>query len=283
MGNIKLSINSNMIIKNFTTLLILGFIAYLLNTILYLYLPSKKNEVIEKSSNILEYKRFAIQSGFSKKKKKKEVVKKSKPKEQEYQFLSNMTLLAIYDMGDENGFVTIEEKGKKKTHILSIGEDFKGYKLIKVYAKYAIFSKNSKEFRLFLINDTAIKYSTTKEQKDSEIEKNIKIVDDDKIIVKRDYVNSYIKDIRKIWNNISIAENMSGGRIDGFKITKIKKGSAFEKLGLKENDIIKSVNNVELKSYNDAFKLYRQFNKTKALNIKILRDNLEVEINYEIE
>jgi len=75
MGNIKLSINSNMIIKNFTTLLILGFIAYLLNTILYLYLPSKKNEVIEKSSNILEYKRFAIQSGFSKKKVKKEVIK----------------------------------------------------------------------------------------------------------------------------------------------------------------------------------------------------------------
>ena len=89
--------------------------------------------------------------------------------------------------------------------------------------------------------------------------------------------------MEKIWNNISIKEIQNENKIEGFKIERINKDSAFAKLGLKEGDIIKSVNNSVLESYADAFKVYNNMENTKYLNMEILRNNEIVELNYEID
>jgi general secretion pathway protein C len=291
MGSIKLNINYNAIFKATIPFVFIGVSAYSIATLAYIYLPKEKPQTIEKSSDILEYKRYDVKDAFVKKVVKKVTPKKkATPKKKEYQFLSNITLLAIYDMGNNSGFVTVQERGKLTTEVLGIGDEAKGYRLDKVFAKYAIFTKNSKEYRLSLNADNKkLNYEIVEDKKQARKQEaqdshdGIKKLGDDKIAVKRSHVNSYIKDVDKIWKDINIKENMSGGKIDGFKINNIRKGSDFEKLGLRRNDIIKSVNNIELKSYNDAFKLYNKFSKTKMLNIKILRNNKEVEINYEIE
>ena len=57
----------------------------------------------------------------------------------------------------------------------------------------------------------------------------------------------------------------------------------FDKLGIKKSDIIVNINNQELKSYKDAFRVYNKLNKTSLLNIKVLRDNKIVELEYEIQ
>jgi general secretion pathway protein C len=275
-----------MIFKMFIPFVAIVVGAYIINTFIYINLPKEKPVVMEQTNEALQYKRYDIKEAFVKKTVKKVAPKKKvTPQKREYQFLSNITLLAIYHMGDSSGFVTVQEKGKPDTEVLSIGEAIRGYRLDKVFAQYAIFEKNSKEYRLSLNSDKKkLKYEVIKTEPTDAVEENvIKVIEDDKIAVKREYVNSYIKDIDKIWRDIAIKENMSGGKIDGFKIYNIRRGSDFEKLGLQKNDIIKSVNNVELKSYNDAFKLYNRFGKTKQLNIKLLRNNKEVEINYEIE
>ena len=59
--------------------------------------------------------------------------------------------------------------------------------------------------------------------------------------------------------------------------------SVFEKLGLKANDVIKSINNNSLNSYADAFNVYNNIGDTKYLNIEILRNNEVMELNYEID
>lgn len=102
-------------------------------------------------------------------------------------------------------------------------------------------------------------------------------------VVKREYLNSYISNVEKIWSNISIQELKNGDKIEGFKIENINKDSVFEKLGLKKGDVIKSVNNNVLSSYAEAFKVYNNIENTKYLNIEILRNNEVVELNYEID
>ena len=54
-------------------------------------------------------------------------------------------------------------------------------------------------------------------------------------------------------------------------------------MGLKEGDIIKSVNNSVLGSYADAFKVYNDVGNIKYLNIEILRNNELMELSYEID
>ncbi len=51
--------------------------------------------------------------------------------------------------------------------------------------------------------------------------------------IERKLLSSYTNDVDKIWKNIGIEEHKSGGKLDGFKVNFVKKGSVFEKLGLK--------------------------------------------------
>ena len=125
-------------------------------------------------------------------------------------------------------------------------------------------------------------YSITKiDKEEKQVEKII--IDDGKVTVKRDYVNKYINNFNKIWKDISINEVFKNSKINGFKVTRIRSNSVFSKLGLRQGDILKEVNNIELKSYNDAFKIYKKINKINNLHIKVLRNNQEVELDYEIK
>ena len=85
-----------------------------------------------------------------------------------------------------------------------------------------------------------------------------------------------------IWNNIEIIEIKNGEIIDGFKINRVNKDSVFTKIGLKEGDIIKMVNNSIISSYADALKVYGNMENTRYINMQILRNNEVVELNYEI-
>ena len=141
--------------------------------------------------------------------------------------------------------------------------------------------KAAKEYRLDIKQDNKNVAYAISETKDN-LKQDI-IVDGSSVKIKRNYLNSYVQDIDKVWNNISIQEIRKNNKIEGFKINKIVKDSVFGKLGLEKNDIIKSINNKMLTSYSDAFKVYNNINSTKYLNIEVLRNNEILELNYEID
>ncbi len=274
-------------IKQFITFIIVVCIAYILNSILYFILPTQSIEFTNKQNEtILDYRKFNIKTAL---KETKIVIQKQiiKVKKQEYQLLSDIQLKAVYFMRENKGWIILEDKSKN-THMLAVGETFKGYELVRIYINYVIFDKNSKEYKVALKSDDKINYSiskttNTKDQIKPIDDVNI-IVFDNQVSVQRAYLNSYINNFDSIWKDISIKETKNNsGQISGFKVTSVKKRSVFDKLGLKTNDIIKSINNIELKSYNDAFSIYKKINKINNLKIVILRNGKEMELEYEIK
>lgn len=274
------TMNFSNLIKYSISFIIVIFIAFLTTNILYFYLPKDGINFDKQYSNNIEYRKYNVKNSFEGKK----VPKKREKKEIKYNLLKKIQLKAIYSTQGLNGWIIIEDKSKK-THILSVGESFKNFKLIKVYLNYVIFSKNRKEYKLSLKDDKKVSFSIDKISSDiNSIENEHIIVMDDKVTIKRLYLNNYIKNFENIWNDIAIKETKNkAGKIDGFKINKISKNSVFLKLGLKKGDILKEINNIKLNSYNEAFGIYKKINRLKNLNIKILRNSKEMELNYEIK
>ena len=271
---------SNMIQLNIKLFIMIG-IVYFLSSILYFTLPKESIELEKNHKITLEYRSFNIQELFTNKTAKEKVKKIQK---QDYQLLNNLLLKAVYLMNETKGWIIVANNSDK-THLLSVDDSFKGYKLIRIYINYVVFSKLGREYKLVLKNDNKVNYSITNINKGliPQDDENI-IVFDDKVSVQRSYLNSYINNFDKIWKDIAIKEvKDKDGKIDGFKVTSIRDKSAFKKLGLKKDDIIKAVNNIELKSYNDAFKVYKRINKIKDLNVRVIRSNNEMELNYEIK
>jgi general secretion pathway protein C len=203
--------------------------------------------------------------------------------------MKNIKLLALYNASDAL-VVTVEKA--RKTKVLGKGEDIDGFVLHSAGPDYAIFIKNKKEFKLILIgsaikNPNAIKVikSSKSNPKKEHLGKGNIVENDDGMgkIVPKGLLSSYTKDIDKVWKDIGIDEYKRNGQLQGFKVNFIKRGSDFEKLGLKRGDILKAVNGQELNSYNSAFSFYKEINSIENLTLSIKRNNQDMELEYEFQ
>jgi type II secretory pathway component PulC len=102
-------------------------------------------------------------------------------------------------------------------------------------------------------------------------------------VVSRKTIKSYADDPKKIWKDIVlIASKDKYGKMKGFKVTRIRINSEMSSLGLKQDDIIIRVNNIDMKSYKDAISIYNDIDKISAIEIIVLRNNIEKELVYGI-
>ena len=187
----------------------------------------------------------------------------------------NGTLKAIYATAI-NPFIAVESAGKVK--LLSINDTLEGYTLKEIHPEYATFIKGGAKFALrFKANKNGAKMSYSKAE-DEEIPDI-----DAPVYVKRKEIHYYAKNLKQIWKNIKIKELVSKDRkLQGFKVTWIKKGSIFDKIGLKKDDVILGVNNKQFKSISQVFKIYNNIQKMDNLKLTIRRGSEQMELEYEI-
>jgi len=237
---------------------------------LLFFLPHTGVEKSEMPDVSPPYVRFNTNAFYKKEARKKRAIK---PKEPLYK-IDNMELTGIYMESNERGYVVFYDKKDKKQHILSISEEYKGYRLDRLSKYQAIFTRDGKSYKLTFKKDNSIPIDKSPDV----------FIDEDEPIrmVPAKLINKYRRDFKAIWKNISINEVVKNGKIIGFKIYDIKKNSVFDQLGLKKGDVIIEVNEKPMNSYKAAFDIYQNISKYRDLKIKILRNGAEKEFYYEV-
>jgi len=203
--------------------------------------------------------------------------------------IKDIKLIAIYNSSDST-VVTIEHK--RKTKILGRGDTINGFTLEGGGSNYATFVKDDKTYRVDLAKSkhtSASKSSITPARRSpsaisgsqSSVAGDVVDAGDHKI-VDRSLLDYYADNMDEIYKNIGITEVKKNNKIEGFKVTFVKRGSPFAKLGLRRGDIIKSINGEELNSYNAAFNTYKNIKNTANLTLVIKRGKKEMELEYEV-
>jgi len=185
-------------------------------------------------------------------------------------YIKDFKLTGVYFDG-KKGFVII--KDKNKSIFVDLNQEYKGYKLIKINLNSAVFMKNSQKYILYITN------RKTKTNEKYKNKTNHQIFYPKKVItnVQRKVINFYAKHIGFIWQNIGLIKVGNG-----YKITYIKPDSIFSRLGLRVGDILVEVNGRKLLSDSEAWNLFNNLNKFDEIRIKILRNNIEKVLRYEI-
>ena len=101
-------------------------------------------------------------------------------------------------------------------------------------------------------------------------------------IIDKSLIDHYAANMDDIYKNIGIKEIKKGGKIEGFSISFVRKGSPFAKLGVKRGDVIKSINGQKIDSYNAAFGVYKNISNIDNLTLVIQRGKEEMELEYEV-
>ena len=199
--------------------------------------------------------------------------------------MRGIKLIALYHASDTL-VITVEKN--RKASVLSKGDKIDGFILKSAGSDYAMFTKNRKEFKLTLSATKTIGSQITKSQpkKTTAIKPNTsqEIKEQNGIkVVNRNLLTSYTTDPKKIWKDIGISENKVNGKLNGFKINYVKRGSDFEKLGLKRGDLLTAINAEKLDNIGAVMGLYGDINNIENLTLTVERNGKSEDIEYEIQ
>ncbi len=86
-----------------------------------------------------------------------------------------------------------------------------------------------------------------------------------------------------MFREIRLVPYVKNGRTEGFIFEWIKPGSLFYKAGIRKGDILVSINNMTIKSGEDAFKVLQVLRNEPSLRVVVLRGGQRKEINVRIE
>ena len=172
----------------------------------------------------------------------------------------------------------------KSTFEIRVNEEKNGYKLIEIDGSNAIIEKDNKKYNLKLgakpININVINSVFKSNLKSKNTPNNII---NDSIILNEN--NNFQKDLKKQIENINFTKFERGivdelvkeigrsttGRL-GVKIPSKIVGQDVRQLGLKDDDVILTINNIPIGNVNDVYKLYKD-DTIKTYYVEIKRDN----------
>jgi general secretion pathway protein C len=102
-------------------------------------------------------------------------------------------------------------------------------------------------------------------------------------MIDRTLIREYTQNPDKIWKNIGLYEVKHEGKLEGFKVRFVRKGSPFEKLGLRRGDVIKSINGEPIVDYATPMRMLKSADAIDDLSITVERNHEEQELKYEVK
>lgn len=113
---------------------------------------------------------------------------------------------------------------------------------------------------------------------------NITVVQEgeDQYVIDGDDLNKITEDMGTILTQARIVPYLKDGETQGYKIFAVRPGSIFEKIGLKNGDVIKMVNGMEIKSPQEALDLFRQLRDETEFEIVVERRGQTKTLRYTI-
>ena len=102
------------------------------------------------------------------------------------------------------------------------------------------------------------------------------------MFIDRETVTAATEDMNKLLTQARLVPNFTGGEADGFRIFSIVPSSLFDKIGLRNGDILSGINGTEIKDPEKAFQVYQMLKDNDRFVIDLVRAGQKMTLNYEI-
>ena len=98
-----------------------------------------------------------------------------------------------------------------------------------------------------------------------------------KISIRRSMIDESLKDVNKLMTEIAIRPHE-----DGLSLSNIKPNSVFRRMGLRNGDVLVGINGQEIRSVEDAMRLYEGLRSASDLQVQLKRRGRDRSISYNI-
>ena len=104
-----------------------------------------------------------------------------------------------------------------------------------------------------------------------------------KYSVEQAEIDYALSNLDKLSREARIVPNFADGQTNGFKVFSIRRNSALRKMGLKNNDVLTSVNGFDLSDTEKALEIYSKLQSDKSFSLEILRNGEPMTLEYSVQ
>ncbi len=105
---------------------------------------------------------------------------------------------------------------------------------------------------------------------------------DGKYIVDKAELEAQLQNLDQLITQARVIPNYSQGKVDGFKIFAIKPNSIFQRLGMRNGDIIESINGAPLDKAEKGIQLFQELRNLPKFEINLRRQKTPRQHTYEV-
>lgn len=103
-------------------------------------------------------------------------------------------------------------------------------------------------------------------------EGNIRQISDNEYQIDRSEVDSAIENMNQLFTQMRAVPHFEGGKAVGFRLFAIKQGSLFDKIGLRNGDIIQEINGRDISDASAALQMFQDFKNERQILVKGIRN-----------
>ncbi len=112
---------------------------------------------------------------------------------------------------------------------------------------------------------------------------DIEALGENRFRVARDLVDHYTDDLAEAARLAAVYWHEDAeGKVDGFRIRRIKCGSVLYEAGLRNGDVIHTVNGRPVRNIPQALVAYRKLRKKRSLQLELTREGGSLELHYKL-
>lgn len=194
---------------------------------------------------------------------------------------------AVFDKG--TSFSIIEDLGARKQGVYGINETVPGNATVKTIEwDRVILAHNGKDEILELEEPkTAIgalkAVAHAPAAAPAATGAGIQQISENEFNVPRSEVDSALENMSQLFTQIRAVPHFDGGQSIGFRLFAIRRGSLFDRIGLKNGDIIRSINGTEMTDPSKAMALLQELRDANNLDVEITRNQQPQKLTYSIQ
>jgi type II secretion system protein C len=181
----------------------------------------------------------------------------------------------------------LQEKGTRKQQIFRIHGNIGGGKIVSVTRKQIQIEKDGKRETLTLSEEEAQPRASGKTLPQPPSppragKEEVKRLSANRFLVNREDVTAAVGNINRFMTQARLRPHFEMGKPAGYSVSEIVPGSLMEKLGLKNNDIIKKVNGIGVSRPEEVMQAYSQLQQDSNIELQIDRGGRTEILRYEI-
>lgn len=184
-----------------------------------------------------------------------------------------VALLGTVTGDDQNAFAVIEEKDKRKQGLYKVGDSVQNATLKTILREKVVLRVGTKDEILTMEESAASRREKSRGTSRS-------AEGGTTITLNRKELQNSLKDISKLLSQVRIRPHFKDGKSDGLSVSRIRSGSVFSKLGLKNGDIVRNINGNTINSPDDVLELYEKLKSGSHVSVDVTRKGELKNMNY---